>query len=195
MTLDVNASTHPYRADVVQENDVLPDVDAVAQSQAARTTAVAASHEAEFAARLDDLEAVARAALDAITTDAGNRLNQVVETAETRVMEALSVLEQHQREAARWRDDLDEQLRKQMRELGEWDETLTEMRHEVSGLREMAEASVSLASGDLDKRWDAMRRELRDILATAESDERARWEAFMAGATETLAANSGIDPA
>jgi len=201
MTLDVNADARVYRADAMTGGEVLPDVDSPAQSQVKRLVippdaqASQAAQQAEYAARLEGLETVARAALDAVTTDAGNRLSQAVDAAETRVMDALSLLEQHQRETARWRTDLDERLRTQMRELGEWDETLTEMRHEVGGLREMAEASVSLASGDLDKRWDAVQRELRDILATAESDERARWEAFMAGATETLAGNSGIDPA
>jgi hypothetical protein len=179
MPIDANATSQPYSPDVTPA-----DFD-LARPALAPDDAVA---------RLADLEAAARAALDAITTDAANRLSQAVDRAETRVMEALSLMEHQQREAHRWRDDLDERLRAQMRELGEWDETLTEMRHEIVGLREMAEASVSLASGDLDQRWDAMRRELGDILATAESDERARWEAFMAGAADTLAAHSGIDP-
>jgi hypothetical protein len=179
MPIDANATSQPYTPDVVS-------------ADFARTHT--ASMPDDAAAHLADLEAAARAALDAITTDAANWLNQSVDRAETRVVEALSLMEHQQREAHRWRDDLDERLRAQMRDLGEWDETLTEMRHEIAGLREMAEAALSLASGDLDQRWDAMRRELSDILATAESDERARWEAFMAGAADTLAGHSGIDP-
>ncbi len=210
MALERTTTPHPYSADAVTESDLARDLEQLAQTHADRAAVQGGARElaaaqAQFAglvtqydehiSRLAGLEDAAHAAIDAVATDAGNRLNQTVDRAETRVMEALAVLDQQQRDAARWRDDLDERLRAQLRDLGEWDDTLTEMRHEVSGLREMAEASIALASGDFDRRWEAMRRELRDILGTAESDERARWEAFMAGAAETLAAHSGIDPA
>jgi hypothetical protein len=210
MAPDMTPNARPYSADAVTDSDLARDLEHLAQANADRAAvqrgaqdlAAAQTHFTALVTQYDDhisrlagLEDAARAAIDAVATDAGNRLSQTVDRAETRVMEALAVLDQQQRDAARWRDDLDERLRAQMRDLGEWDDTLTEMRHEVGGLREMAEASVALASGDLDHRWDALRRELRDILATAESDERARWEAFMAGAAETLANHSGIDPA
>ena len=209
MALDMNPDARSYKADAVSENELARDLDHVAQAlstrdaalqQAARGMQNAQEHIAdlvaqnqEYSQQLMGLEAAARAALDAITTDAANRLGHTVERTETRVMEALGLVEQQQHEVLRWRNDAEERLRTQLRDLGEWDETLTEMRHQVGGLREMAEASVSLASGDLDRRWDSMRRELRDILETSASDERARWEAFMVGAGETLAAHSGID--
>ena len=209
MALDLNPDARPYVADAVGENELARDLDHVAQALSSRDTAlqqaargmqsaqeqiaVLVAQNQEYGHQLAGLEAAARAALDSITTDAANRLGQTVERAETRVMEALGMVEQQQHEVHRWRNDAEERLRAQLRDLGEWDVTLTEMRHEVVGLREMAEASVSLASGDLDQRWDALRRELRDILETSASDERARWEAFMVGAGETLAAHSGID--
>lgn len=153
-----------------------------------------ATQQEQFAERFAGLEEAARAAIDAITMESEQRLAATADRAETRVVEGLTLIEQQQHEQARSRSDLEERLRTQMRELGEWDENLSEMRQEIGGLREMAEAALSIASGDLEQRWDALRRELRDTLATAESDERARWEAFMAGVSETLAVNSGIDP-
>ncbi len=209
MSLDVNNGARPYLTDTVAGTDLSHDPDRVTQVLDARDVALArapatmhalqeqlatlAAQQEDASQRFAGLEAVARAALETITTDAAQRLNGTVERTETRIMDALSLLETHQREFTRWRDDAEERFRAQLRDLGEWDETLTEMRHEIGGLREMAEASVSLASGDLDRRWDGMRRDLSDILASSESDERARWEAFMATATETLASHSGID--
>ncbi len=205
MSLDVTNGVRPYQTDTVSEVDLehVTQVMDARDATMARTTATLHTMQEHLAAltaqqedtaqRFEGLEAVARAALATITTDAAQRLNGTVESAETRIMDALTLLETHQREFARWREEAEERFRAQLRDLGEWDETLTEMRHEIGGLREMAEASVSLASGDLDRRWDGMRREISDILASAESDERALWEAFMATATETLASHSGID--
>jgi hypothetical protein len=209
MALEMTPDARPYQVDATHDGALARDLDHVAQAlntrdvalqQAAHTMQATQEQIArlveqnqEYSQRIEGLETAARAALDAITTDAANRLAQTVERTDMRVMEALSVQEQQQRELARWRDDSEERLRAQLRDLGEWDEALIQVRHEIGGLREMAEASVSLASGDLERRWDALRRELRDVLATTENDERARWEAFMASAGETLASHSGID--
>jgi hypothetical protein len=205
MSLDITNGVRPYQTDTIAEADLEHATQVMDARDAASARITATLHtmqehlaaltaqQEDTAQRFEGLEAVARAALATITTDAAQRLNGTVESAETRIMDALTLLETHQREITRWREDAEERFRAQLRDLGEWDETLTEMRHEIGGLREMAEASVSLASGDLDRRWDGMRREISDILASAESDERARWEAFMATATETLASHSGID--
>ena len=209
MSLDLNADARPYGADAVSQADLARDLEHVAQVMDARDAALQrtaselrdaqgqisalAAQQDDYTHRFEGLEAAARAALETITTDAAQRLSATVDRAETRIMDALTLFESHQRDFTRWREDAEERFRTQLRDLGEWDETLTEMRHEIGGLREMAEASVSLASGDLDRRWEGMRRDLSDTLASAESDERARWEAFMATATETLASHSGID--
>lgn len=207
MALDMNPDARPHAADAVMEDTHSPDVKNVGTHHAAsaqtgkdlratqeRIEALLEEHE-QHTERLAGLEIAARAAIDAVTEDASNRITKVVDQAEQRIMDAVSLSEQQQKDMTRWHNQTDEQIRAQIRELGEWDETLTEMRQDIGGLREMAEASVSLASGDLDQRWNRLERDLRDILATAESDERARWEAFMAGAADSIASHSGIDPA
>ena len=156
--------------------------------------------------RLAGLEEAARVAIDIVSADAERKLATAIDRAETRVVEALTLSEQQQHELGRWRNEIEENVRARLRELGEWDEALSETRNELTGMREMAEAAMSLASGDLDqrwdgitrdidKRWDLLGRELREVLSTAESDERARWEAFMATAGDMMAAGTNGDPA
>jgi hypothetical protein len=192
MPLDTTPEIHADGA------DVLPDTDDLSQVYGLPPLAAPAGPSVDVAAierRVAALEEAARGVVDTIASDAQQRLSAVVTDAENRLVDALSLNEQQQRELARWREDAEERLRAAMRELGEWDETLTTMRQEAGGLREMAEAAIALASGDLDKRWDALRREIGDILTTAESDERARWEAFMASTADSLAVGSDGDPA
>lgn len=199
MALDLNPDTRPRAADAVMEDTHSPDVQRGGSQPGKdlratheRIEALIAEQE-QHSERLAGLEIAARAAIDTAAENASNRITTVVDQAEQRIMDAVSLSEQQQKDLTRWQNQSDEQIRAQMRELSEWDETLTEMRQDIGGLREMAEASVSLASGDLENRWHALERDLRDILATAESDERARWEAFMAGAADSIASHSGID--
>lgn len=182
----LNTNAHPHR----------PEADALGASGApARPDALAAPGYGGEDDRFAALEAAARAAISTVTIAGEQRLAAAVDRAETRVMDALAVVEQTRGEVARWRAGLEDDLNRRLREIGEWDDALTEMRNDVLGLRELAEAALGVASDDLERRWDAVRRDLADQIATAESDERARWEAFMSGATETLASSAGIDPA
>jgi hypothetical protein len=203
MALDVNPDAHPLYADTVSEPDLDPVAQALATRNAAMRQEMLATQEqiARLTAQQDEivhhfegLEQAARAALETAATEAARRVAQAVDAAETRVMEGLTVLEDQRREFAKWRDDAEDRLRSQFRDLGDWDEALTEARERVTSLRDMAEASIALASGEFEQRWSAMQHELRDVLATAESDERARFEAFIVGVQDTMASNAGIDP-
>ncbi len=203
MALDVNPNAHPLYADTLSE----PDLDPVAQALATRNAAMRqemqatqeqiarlAAQQDEAARRLEGLEQAARATLETAATESARRVALAVDAAETRMMEGLTILEDQRRELAHWRDDAEDRLRSQFRDLGDWDEALTEARERVSSLRDMAEASIALASGEFEQRWSGMQYELRDVLATAESDERARFEAFIVGVQDTIASNAGIDP-
>ncbi len=145
--------------------------------------------------RFASLETAAQLAIAAVADAAEIRLAQVVDRGETRVMDALSLIEQQQRDVTQWRDAMQTRIDEQVRNLGEWDDELHEVKQELSGMREMAEAALGVASDELDRRWENIRRELTDILETGASDERARWEAFMHSANESLANSAGIDPA
>ncbi len=221
MALETTPDARPT-ADALTDEELSHDIERITSSLASRTAetqqlarqlrtafdhinSLVAKHETQ-GDRLSGLEEAARAAIDLITADTERRLASAVERAENRVVESLALSEQHQQEVNRWRTDIDGEIRARLRDLADWDDALNETRREVAGLHEMAEAALSLASGDLDRRWesltadlerrwDALGRELRDVLATAESDERARWEAFMATATDTIAAGAGGDPA
>ena len=149
----------------------------------------------DLGVRIQSLEVAARLAIEAVTDGAEQRISSTLERGESRILDALSLAEQQQREFARWRDDWQGRLEQQVNELNEWDGDLRALSQDLGGMREMAEAAIGVASDELERRWDAIRRELTDILETAASDERARWEAFMLSATETLANSAGIDPA
>jgi hypothetical protein len=221
MAIDATPNARPT-ADALTDEELSHDIERISSSLVNRTaetqhlahelrtafghiSSLVAKHE-EHGERLSGLEEAARAAIDLVTADAERRLAAAIERAENRVVETLTLSEQHQQELNRWRADIEGEIRNHLRDLGDWDDALNETRREVAGLHEMAEAALSLASGDLDRRWeglnsdlerrwDALGRELREVLATAESDERARWEAFMATATDTIAAGAGGDPA
>jgi len=157
-------------------------------------TGFRADSSSEEEEQLQGLEAVARMAIETVASEANAHVQTFIDAAETRLIEAVTLTEQQQHDLNRWRDTMEEQLRTRLRDIGEWDEILQEKRTEVDGLREMAEAALSLASGDLETRWEAQQQELQDILATYESDERARWEAFMSTTAETLGNDAGGDP-
>lgn len=221
MALDITPTTR-LAPDALSDAELTQDMERISGSLATRTAetqqiaqdlrsafghinTLITKHEAH-GERLAGLEEAARVAIDIVTVDAERKLATAIDHAETRVVEALTLSEQQQHELARWRNEIEENLRARLRELGEWDEALTETRNDIGGMREMAEAAMALASGDLEnrwnamtreqeKRWDQLGRELREILATAESDERARWEAYMATAADTLAAGANGDPA
>ena len=220
MALDTTFNNNPM-ADALSEEELGREVDRISSSLATRSPDAAQlandlrlafyhinlliEQHATDGERLVGLEDAARMAIDIVTVDSERKLANAVERAETRVVEALSLSEQHLGEFQRWRVDVDERVRASLRELGEWDESLTETRGDVVGLREMAEAALSLASGeismrwealsrDIDMRWDQLGRELREILATTEADERTRWEAFMSATADTLAVGEGGDP-
>jgi hypothetical protein len=183
---DVAVSTPERAADDIQMSTEMATSAAHIQSLIARQD--------EACAKLESLEEAARVAIDTITVNAEHRLAQSVENSEARLVESLGIVEQHQREINRWQGELDQQLRTRLRELQEWEELLREKRDDIHGLREMAEASISLASGELDTRWEKQRRELQEILATFESDERARWDAFVVTAIADLTVSSDGDP-
>jgi predicted DNA-binding protein YlxM (UPF0122 family) len=176
MAIEHLSDTHMPASDTIA-GDLYADHLTATDNQTQRTLLANVSSHASM---LAGLEEAARVAIDTVVTEAEHRLSQAIDQAENHVIESISLSEQQQKELARWRDEVDDRLRIQLREIGEWDEILSEKRTEIDGLREMAEASLSLASGDLDKRWERLQRELRDILNTFEVDERARWEAFMA---------------
>ncbi len=194
MPLDITPGARSANADVMPDDGNVTGAYGLSPVPPVRASSATAADPANghtFSA----LEEAAHIAIDTVTNDAERRISAAIESAESRVVDALTLNEQHQHELKRWRDETEERLRATLRELSEWDETLSEMRTGMSGMREMAEASISLASGELDQRWDALRGELNDVLATAESDERARWETFMSSVTDSLAVGSDGDPA
>lgn len=188
MTLDMQARR--------LDEGPLPDVEIVTDAVGARgdvmyDDAVVSQATERFAA----LEAAARLAIEAVTGDAGRQVARLIESSETRLVDALGLVEQQQRDLTRWREAMEQQLNEQVRHLGDWDEELHELKQNLIGMRELAEAALGVASDELERRWESLRRELTDILETEAGDERARWEAFMHSANETLASGSGIDPA